>query len=85
MTAGGAVEGSVYRGKAKNIERDPRVRVKVGSRWFTGHARIREDEDAEERLRELRRPVNDAMLRLVSTERLVIRVDLNRIGFTCDA
>lgn len=61
----------------KNIEREPRVRVKVGRRWYEGTATIREDEDPERRLRELRRPVNDAMLRLVSTQRLVIRIDLD--------
>ena len=60
----------------KNIEADPRVRVKVGRRWYAGKATICDRDDPEARLRELGRPVNDAMLRLVSTERLVIRVDL---------
>jgi deazaflavin-dependent oxidoreductase (nitroreductase family) len=60
----------------KNIEHDPRVRVKVGRRWYEGTATICA-EDPERRLRELDRPVNDALLRLVSTQRLVIRVDLD--------
>jgi deazaflavin-dependent oxidoreductase (nitroreductase family) len=60
----------------KNIERDPRVRVKVGRRWYSGTARILPDEDPRERLRELHRPVNDTLLRAVGTEMLVIRVDL---------
>jgi deazaflavin-dependent oxidoreductase (nitroreductase family) len=63
----------------KNIRKDPRVRVKVGRRWFTGTAHVLPEEDARQRLRELNRPVNDAMLRLVGTEMLVIRVDLDSL------
>jgi deazaflavin-dependent oxidoreductase (nitroreductase family) len=61
----------------KNIEANPRVRVKVGRTWFDGTAHILEDEDPYERLRLLKRPANDTMLRLVGTEHLVIRVDLD--------
>jgi deazaflavin-dependent oxidoreductase (nitroreductase family) len=61
----------------KNIEAHPRVRVKVGRTWFEGTAHILEDDDPNERLRWLRRPVNDTALRVVGTEHLVIRVDLD--------
>ena len=61
----------------KNIEANPRVRVKVGRTWFDGTARILEDDDPEERLRWLKRPANDSMLKMVGTEHLVIRVDLD--------
>lgn len=61
----------------KNIEADPRVRVKVGRTWFGGTAHILDDDDPRERLRWLRRPANDTALRLVGTEHLVIRVDLD--------
>jgi deazaflavin-dependent oxidoreductase (nitroreductase family) len=61
----------------KNIEANPRVRVKVGRTWFDGTAHILEDDDPVERLRWLRRPLNDTALRLVGTEHLVIRVDLD--------
>jgi deazaflavin-dependent oxidoreductase (nitroreductase family) len=61
----------------KNIERDPRVRVRVGRRWYAGTAQILPDDDPEARLRMLRRPVNDALLRAVGTEKLTIRVDLD--------
>jgi deazaflavin-dependent oxidoreductase (nitroreductase family) len=64
----------------KNIQADPRVRVKVGRRWYEGEARILPEEDPELKLRELRRPVNDALLRAVGTEQLVIRVDLAPAG-----
>jgi deazaflavin-dependent oxidoreductase (nitroreductase family) len=62
----------------KNIEADPRVRVKAGGRWRTGTAHVLYDDDPYARLRLLRRPVNDAMLLAVGTEQLVVRVDLER-------
>jgi deazaflavin-dependent oxidoreductase (nitroreductase family) len=61
----------------RNIEADPRVRVKVGRRWRAGTATLLPDDDVAARLRWLRRPANDGMLRLVGTEHLVIRVDLD--------
>jgi deazaflavin-dependent oxidoreductase (nitroreductase family) len=61
----------------KNIEADPRVRVKVGRRWMSGTAHILEDDDPAERMRLLRRGLNDRIVRLVGTEHLVIRVDLD--------
>ena len=61
----------------KNIRADPRVRVKVGRRWYDGTAEILSGDDARERLRRLRRPVNDAMLRLVGTEHITIRIELD--------
>jgi deazaflavin-dependent oxidoreductase (nitroreductase family) len=61
----------------RNIEANPRVRVKVGRAWFTGTAHVLEDDDPYERLRWLGRLVNDSMLRLVGTEHLVVRVDLD--------
>ena len=61
----------------RNIEKDPRVRVKVGRRWHSGTAHILPDDDPRERARILGRPVNDAMVRLVGTEHLTIRVDLD--------
>jgi deazaflavin-dependent oxidoreductase (nitroreductase family) len=60
----------------KNIKADPRVRVKVAGRWRPGTAVIT-DEDPYERIRRLRRPLNDALLLTVGTEQLVIRVDLD--------
>ncbi len=61
----------------KNIQADPRVRVRVGGRWRTGTARILTDDDPRARLRWLKRPVNDSMLLAVGTEQLVVRVDLD--------
>ena len=61
----------------RNIEVDPRVRVKVGRRWYEGTAHVLPDDDPIERMRKLGRPANDSMVRLMGTEHLVIRVDLD--------
>jgi deazaflavin-dependent oxidoreductase (nitroreductase family) len=60
----------------RNIEHDPRVRVKVGRRWYAGTAHLLPDDDPRERLRHLRRPHNDIGLRVMASEMLVVRVDL---------
>ena len=62
----------------KNIQADPRVRVKVGRRWLNGTATILPDEDPYERMRILKRRANDAAVRLVGTQHLVVRVDLDQ-------
>ena len=61
----------------KNIQANPRVRVRAGGRWRTGTATILPDDDPEARLRWLKRPVNDTALRAVHTQKLVLRVDLD--------
>ncbi len=63
----------------RNIQEEPRVRVKVGRRWYEGTAELLPDDDPRERLRWLGRPVNDAMLLLVGTEHLTIRIDLEGV------
>jgi deazaflavin-dependent oxidoreductase (nitroreductase family) len=62
----------------RNIERDARVRVKVGRRWYAGTAHVLDDDDPQARLRWLHRPLNDAGLRVMASEMLVVRVDLER-------
>ena len=62
----------------RNLERDPRVRVKVGRRWHSGTAHVLDGDDPRARLRWLRRPLNDAGLRAMSSEMLVVRIDLDR-------
>ena len=61
----------------KNIQHDPRVRVKVGRQWRSGTAHVLPDEDPRERMRMLRRPMNDALVRMVGSEPLVVRIDLD--------
>jgi deazaflavin-dependent oxidoreductase (nitroreductase family) len=64
----------------RNIERDPRVRVKVGRRWLRGTAHVLADDDPRARLRMLRRPWNDVALQAMASEMLVIRIDLDPPG-----
>jgi deazaflavin-dependent oxidoreductase (nitroreductase family) len=61
----------------KNIQANPRVRVKVGRRWREGTAHILPDDDPYERMRVLKRRVNDAAIRMNASQLLVIRVDLD--------
>jgi deazaflavin-dependent oxidoreductase (nitroreductase family) len=61
----------------RNIERDPRVRVNVRRRWRSGTAHVLPDDDPRARLRWLKRPLNDAALRAMASEMLVIRIDLD--------
>jgi deazaflavin-dependent oxidoreductase (nitroreductase family) len=60
----------------KNIEADPHVRVRVGRRWRPGTAHVLYDDDWRLRQRQLPNKVNSAVVRLIGTEHLTIRVDL---------
>src|SRR5215207_3310928 len=66
--------GSDY---VKNIQADARVRVKVGRRWRAGTAHLLPDDDVTERMRMLRRGVNDASVRLMGSQLMTIRIDLD--------
>lgn len=60
----------------KNIKADPHVRVRVGGRWRTGIAHLLPEDDPRERQRRLR-PVNAAVVRLMGTDLLTVRIDLD--------
>ena len=49
----------------------------AGRTWLSGTATILPDDDAAARLRWLHRPVNDAAVRALGTEQLVLRIDLD--------
>jgi deazaflavin-dependent oxidoreductase (nitroreductase family) len=66
----------------RNIEANPRVRIRIGRRWGKGTARLMPDDDPRERLRYItsRHPItrlNTATVRLMQTDLMTIRVDLN--------
>ena len=66
----------------RNIEANPHVRLRIGRRWHEGTARLVPDDDPRERLRYIasRRPIarlNTATVRLMQTDLLTIRVELN--------
>jgi deazaflavin-dependent oxidoreductase (nitroreductase family) len=61
----------------RNIEADPHVRVRVGRRWRKGTARVLEDDDWRERQRKIPNKLNSATVRLMGTEHVTVRVDLD--------
>jgi deazaflavin-dependent oxidoreductase (nitroreductase family) len=61
----------------RNLESDPRVRVKIGRRWRRGTATVLPDDDPRSRLDRIGRRVNGFMVRAVGTDLLTIRVDLD--------
>ena len=69
-------------GYVQNIEANPRVRVLVAGRWRTGTAHLMQDDDPRLRLSYIasQRPrsrMDAATVRLMGTELLTIRVDLD--------
>ena len=64
----------------RNIDADPRVRIKVGRRWHDGTARLAPEEDPLARLEVLRRNprtwLNARTIERMGTELLTVRVDL---------
>ncbi len=69
-------EHGLQAGYVKNIKANPRVRLRVGGRWRSGTAHILEEDDARARQRSLR-SVNAALVRLMGTDLLTVRVDLD--------
>ncbi len=59
-----------------NIKADPRVRVRVHGRWRSGTAHLLPDDDPVARLRELPQ-MNSAVVKLMGTDLLTVRVDLD--------
>ena len=59
----------------QNMIANPRVRVRVGGTWRRGTAHLMRKDDPRARLRKLD-PLNSAVVRLVGTDLLTIRIDL---------
>lgn len=64
-------------GYVRNIEANPRVRVRVNGRWRTGTGRAMPDDDPRERQRRMPNRGNSAVVRLVGTDLLTVRIDLD--------
>ena len=60
----------------RNIEADPRVRVRIGRRWRTGIAHVLPDDDPVARQRTLPR-LHSATVRAMSSELVTVRIDLD--------
>ena len=64
-------------GYVRNIEADPRVRVKVGRRWRGGVAHVLPDDDPRERQRRMPNKANSLVVRAMGSDLLSVRVDLD--------
>ncbi len=60
----------------RNIKANPAVRVRIGGRWRSGTAHLLPDDDPLQRLGDLPR-LNSAVVRLMGSDLLTIRVDLD--------
>jgi deazaflavin-dependent oxidoreductase (nitroreductase family) len=79
-------EDGMQAGYVRNIERDPRVRMKLcegfGTRWYTGTAHLLSDDDPRERQRWLASQLpsgagNARAVRLFGTQLLTVPIDLD--------
>jgi deazaflavin-dependent oxidoreductase (nitroreductase family) len=61
----------------RNIQADPRVRVRLRGRWRTGTAHLMPDDDPHARLRDLPQ-FNSFGVRTFGNNLLTVRVDLDR-------
>jgi deazaflavin-dependent oxidoreductase (nitroreductase family) len=59
----------------RNMQADPRVRLRIGRRWRSGRATILEDEDPHVHLQHMSK-LNAAAIRAMGTDLLTVRVDL---------
>ena len=64
----------------RNIEANPRVRVRAGRRWRTGTATLLPDYDWRSLQRRMPSKLSSATVRLMGTDHLTIRVDLDPAG-----
>jgi deazaflavin-dependent oxidoreductase (nitroreductase family) len=64
----------------RNVQADPRVRVRAGRRWRAGTAHVLSDDDWRERQRRMPNRVNSAVVRAMGTEHVTVRVDLDPAG-----
>jgi deazaflavin-dependent oxidoreductase (nitroreductase family) len=62
----------------RNVQADPRVRVRVGRRWRTGTAQPLPDDDPRERQRRMPNKANSAVVRVMQTGMLTVRIDLDQ-------
>ena len=64
-------------GYVRNLEANPRVRVKVGRKWREGTAQPMPEDDARARQRKIPNKMNSAMVRAMGSDLLTVRVDLD--------
>jgi len=60
----------------RNIEANPRVRIRIGRRWHSGTASVLAGDDIRARQRHMSK-LNGATVRAMGTELLTVRVELD--------
>jgi deazaflavin-dependent oxidoreductase (nitroreductase family) len=61
----------------RNIRSNPRVRIKLRDGWRSGTAHVLDEDDPRERLRRMGLRLNALVVRLMSTDLLTVRIDLD--------
>jgi deazaflavin-dependent oxidoreductase (nitroreductase family) len=61
----------------RNIEANPGIRVKVRDKWRSGTAHTLPDDNPQERLRKIGLCFNGAVVQIMGTELLPVRIDLD--------
>jgi deazaflavin-dependent oxidoreductase (nitroreductase family) len=64
-------------GYVRNIEANPRVRVRIGRTWRDGTARVLTGDDVRERARRMPNRANTRVVLLMASEPVTVRVDLD--------
>ena len=64
-------------GYVRNIRSNPRVRIKLRNGWRSGTARVLDDDDPRARLRRMGLRLNALVVRLMGTDLLSVRIDLD--------
>jgi len=64
-------------GYVHNIRANPRVRIKLREGWRDGTAHVLDDDDPRARLRRMGLRLNALVVRLMGTELLTVRIDLD--------
>jgi deazaflavin-dependent oxidoreductase (nitroreductase family) len=64
-------------GYVRNIEANPRVRVRIGRAWREGTARVLTGDDVRERARRMPNRTNTRVVLLMASEPVTVRVDLD--------
>ncbi len=62
----------------RNIEANPRVRLKLGGRWRGGTADVLPDDDAEARLTQVGTSLSRAAVRVMRTQLVTVQIELDR-------
>jgi deazaflavin-dependent oxidoreductase (nitroreductase family) len=67
-------------GYVRNIEANPRVRVRIGRTWRDGTAKVLTDDDVRERARRMPNRTNTRVVLLMASEPVTVRVDLDPVA-----